>query len=129
MSLEAAIVALLEADAGMVAAFDSRIFPLRIPTGYVVTKDSPDLPALTYAVISDRHDYVVPVATARLQVTVFAHGYAELVDSAQVVLDCLHRYKGEAQLRVTHLDTRDLDDPSSGLPMRVLDFQVFRLTN
>jgi hypothetical protein len=127
LSVEAALVARLRADAGVAARAGDRIRPMTLAEDEI-------LPAIVYQKISDVPDYAMGgqsgLATARVQVAVWADarlgeaagGYGQAKQLAEAVRLCLSGWRGivaagsdSVAIDWVELDNQtDLYDPETG---------------
>lgn len=94
MSLELAVKAVLIGDTGVAALVGERVWIMRFPN------DGTEYPAVAIAPVSLRpemaHDGPVDFAESRIQVDLYADGYAEVRALADAVRQALDGFRGES---------------------------------
>lgn len=124
MTAEELIVQAVTGDPVLFAVLGTRLYPLELPASLSLDSDSKDLPAATYAMISNNSHTQVPVSHRRYQLTVFAARYAQ----AKLVSGEIERLFTGLQLggiRLSaHVNSQDRKDPETGLYMIPVDVKI-----
>lgn len=120
-------------NAGCEAIFDDRIYPEELP-------DAPTYPAIVITKATGQGSYDmqgdVGLEAGRVQVDVYAEGYAAMVDAKTAVRRCLSGFKGgpasapcsiQSSFCINDTDLPDPDTVRAGprLRRRMLEFQIW----
>jgi len=121
-SIEGTLGNIALADAGVIAVFADRCEPDPLAL-------EPILPALTYKIVGEPHDSDTGTSWARVQFTVWAIEYDDIIAGSLALRRALDTvrgiYDGIEIIQVTYLNKVDLPDPQTGRRTRPMDFQAF----
>ena len=119
--VQQALMALLRADAEVAAAVGTRVYPFPL-------RQTPTLPDITMQLISEPHDQLLGVGNPRWQLTPWAKTTLEARQVAQLIDNCLQRYKGTSEgveiISCHYQGKRDLYDPETGLYLCPVDIKL-----